>query len=103
MDNVTDEIIKRKIAAALNEPSVPQELVERTVDRVNAVISGREAEKQLAALSPAAPAERRCPSAGACPESGEKSRSRRRTMPLSVPLSAPASAGMRCSAAEKPL
>lgn len=56
MDNVTDEIIKRKIAAALNEPPVPQELVERTVDRVNAVISGREAEKQLAALSPAAPA-----------------------------------------------
>lgn len=57
MDNVTDAIIKKKITAALDEPSVPQELVERTVDRANAITSGREAEKELASLSADAPAE----------------------------------------------
>lgn len=44
---MTEEQIKQKISSALNEPSVPQQLVERTVQRGKAIASGREAEAEL--------------------------------------------------------
>ncbi len=56
---LTDELIKRKMTAALNEPTVPQEVVERAVDRINAVTAGRAAENELAGLAASAPAQRK--------------------------------------------
>lgn len=55
--NVAEETIKQKITAAMDEPAVPPEVVERALDRVNAVLAGREAEKQLASLGAAASGE----------------------------------------------
>ncbi|MBQ0037376.1 MAG: hypothetical protein KBS74_01755 [Clostridiales bacterium] len=44
MDEMT---IKEKMVAALNEPPVPQSLVERTAVRAQALVAGREAEHRL--------------------------------------------------------
>ena len=60
MNNASEErMIKEKLTAAMNEPTVSAEFVERMVVRANAITRGREAEKQLSVLSAdAAPEEK---------------------------------------------